>query len=251
MKAYDQVILRVFEDVYQDNSDAHLLLFTKADIENVIKQLDLALSTRNVPDIVYTYRSGRSPLPAKILATGSWAIEGKGKGQYAFRRLSRSPHFDIPADIRIIEILDSTPQIVLKYQNSDEQAMLARLRYNRLIDLFTGLTCYHLQSHFRTTVSEIGQIEIDDLYIGIDADGKGYILPLEAKIDSPKDQLGVIQVTQMVRFAAENFEELIIRPIGVKAMPDGSLMFIEFTPDSDLNTIATETYKRYLLVREL
>ncbi|MCB8943872.1 MAG: hypothetical protein H6658_08955 [Ardenticatenaceae bacterium] len=248
LKVYDQVIIRVFESVFVANADH--LPFSKADIERAIRELGLQLSTRNVPDIVYTYRSGRSDLPEFIMQYGSWAIEGKGKSKYAFRKLACSPYFDIPSDIEITKIPDATPQIVLKYQSSDEQAILARIRHNRLLDIFTSLTTYHLQGHFRTAVAETGQIEIDDLYIGLDTDGNGFILPIEAKVDSAKDQLGVIQVTQMVRFAKAQFPDLMVRPIGLKLLSDGSYMFLEFTAVADPNQIATKRYKRYLLVQE-
>lgn len=246
LKVYDQVINHVFKRVFITNTD--YLPFSKEHIEQAIQELGLQLSTKNVPDIIYTYRSRRSSLPEFILQYGSWAIEGRGKGQYAFRHLARSPYFDIPADIEITRILDATPHIVLKYQSSDEQAVLARIRYNRLLDIFTSLTTYHLQGHFRTTVVETGQIEIDDLYIGVDTNGVGFVLPIEAKVDSAKDQLGVIQITQMVRFAKAQFSDLVVRPIGVKLMPDGSYMFLEFTAVSHPNQIATKRYKRYLLV---
>jgi hypothetical protein len=67
LKVYDQVIIRVFESVFV--ADADYLPFTKADIEQAIRELGLQLSTKNVPDIVYTYRSGRSALPEFIIAT--------------------------------------------------------------------------------------------------------------------------------------------------------------------------------------
>ena len=56
------------------------------------------------------------------------------------------------------KVPDATPGIVAQYALSDEQALLARVRYNRLIDIFTGVTCYSLQNHLRTTVIEMGQI---------------------------------------------------------------------------------------------
>ena len=67
-----------------------------------------------------------------------------------------------------IKIPDSTPGVIAKYVLSDEQALLARVRYNRLVDIFTGITCYSLQNHLRTTVRSIGQVEIDEIYVGID-----------------------------------------------------------------------------------
>ena len=49
------------------------------------------------------------------------------------------------------KIPDGTPSIVRKYSISDEQALSAIVRYNRLIDIFLGVTCYSLQNHLRTT----------------------------------------------------------------------------------------------------
>src|SRR5437868_1630175 len=46
-----------------------------------------------------------------------------------------------------------------KHAFNDEQALLARVRYNRLVDIFTGVTCYSLQNHLRTAVPEMGQVE--------------------------------------------------------------------------------------------
>src|SRR5574341_358818 len=249
LKEYDRVIIHVFEKLYNTQLDSERLPFSKEDVVQAIDELGLVIN--NVPDIPYTYRTGRSPLPDSILAHGQWAIDGAGKGRYFFVRLERSPYIDIPQDIEATLILDSTPQIILKYQSTDEQALLARLRYNRLVDIFTGLTAYHLQGHFRTTVEELGQVEIDDLYIGVDTDSNGYGLPVEAKSESPKDRLGVIQITQMVKFARQNFEGLPIRPIGIKAMPaDGSLMFFEFTVEEDPDQVETRRIKRYRLVRD-
>jgi len=66
------------------------------------------------------------------------------------------------------KVPDATPGIVAKYAFNDEQALLARLRYNRLVDIFTGVTCYSLQSHLRTTVPSMGQVETDEIYVGLD-----------------------------------------------------------------------------------
>ncbi len=247
-REYDLVIAKLFRKLIERYGDALRLPFTKADVEAAIVDLELAI--KNVPDVIYTYRVGRAPLPDEILTHGHWAIEARGKGKYTFVRLARSPYVDIPADIEIISLLDATPQIVLKYQGSDEQAILARIRYNRLVDVFTSLTAYHIQSHFRTALQEMGQIEIDDLYIGVDTDGRGFILPVEAKGAHPAEQLGVIQITQMVRFAQERFPDLSVRPIGIKVMPDSSYVFVEFKPTLNPNDVVTRRYKRYALYRE-
>lgn len=79
-----------------------------------------------------------------------------------------------------IRIPDSTPEIISAYALDDEQALLAKVRYNRLIDIFLGLTTFSLQNHLRTTVKSIGQIEIDELYVGIDKFGCHYVIPVGA-----------------------------------------------------------------------
>ncbi len=80
-----------------------------------------------------------------------------------------------------IKVPAATPGIIEKYALSDEQALLARLRYNRLIDIFTGITCYSLQNHLRTMIPELGQVETDEIYIGVDRQGAHYVLPVQAK----------------------------------------------------------------------
>lgn len=247
LREYDHVIERVFREAYEIDPTAASLPITLRGIEKAVADLGLVIS--NKPDIAYTYRTGRRALPQSILNHGNWAIEGAGKGKYNFVRLNRSPYMDIPKDIKITRILDSTPQLVLKYQGRDEQSLLAAIRYNRLVDTFTSLTTYHLQGHFRSTVKGIGQIEIDDLYIGINTDGEGFIIPIEAKSESPHDQLGVVQITQMIRFAREKFPDLKVRPLGIK-MFEGSFIFLEFNNTIDVDLVATERYKRYELYRE-
>ncbi len=84
-------------------------------------------------------------------------------------------------EFRLREIPDATPEIILSYALSDEQALLAKVRYNRLLDIFLGITTYSLQNHLRTTVAGIGQIEIDEIYVGIDRHGRQYIMPMQGK----------------------------------------------------------------------
>lgn len=247
LKEYDQIIERVFRTLHEAVPGGTSLAFTLKDVKRVA--VEMGLEQENAPDIAYTYRTGRSALPKSILAHGHWAIMGAGKGKYEFVRLNRSPYVTIPDDLTIYRILDATPQVVLKYQGKDEQSLLARIRYNRLVDVFTSLTTYHLQSHLRTTVKGLGQVEMDDLYIGIDKVGNGYVIPVEAKAASVHDQLGVVQITQMVRFAKKQFPDLQVRPIGVKVLGD-TLVFVAFTDAEDANDVSTTDYKRYLLYRE-
>ena len=156
-KLYDQVITEIFYRKYKQNAD--YLPFTKDEIVQVCNDLNIVI---NVPDIPYHYRTGRSDLPDKIVDSKNWVIEGAGKGKYIFVKLKRSPYIYIPEDLYITNIPEATPDIVLKYSGSDEQAILTKVRYNRLVDTFLSLTAYHLQGHVRSSI-HIGQVEIDDL----------------------------------------------------------------------------------------
>ena len=125
--------------------------------------------------------------------------------------------------------------------------MLAKLRYNRLIDIFTGLTCYSIQNHLRTTVRGIGQIETDEIYVGLDNQGTHYSLTVQAKGKS--DQIGVVQIEQDLALCREKFPELIPRPIAAQIMDDDSIAMFEFGTDAD-GSIVKLAEKRYRLLPE-
>ena len=109
------------------------------------------------------------------------SVVGKGVACYEFRLAS--PGKVVPSTNRTpIKIPDATPEIVRQYATgTDEQALLTRVRYNRFIDVFTGLTCYSIQNHLRTTVKDVGQIEVDEIYIGLNKRGAHFVLPCLAK----------------------------------------------------------------------
>lgn len=245
MRDYDKVIVELFNRVYKAEADR--LPFTKDQMADVCD--DLGIRVKNIPDIIYTYRA-RSELPEPIVQTGNWIIQGTGKGRYAFVRLERPPHIEIPPDLKIIRILDSTPEMVLKYSGSDEQSLMAKIRYNRLIDTFLGITAYQLQSHFRTTLDGIGQVEIDELYLGVDTEGRQYVVPIEAKGPHPREKLGVAQVSWLAALAIQQYPGLIPRPVGAKAWEDDSIFLVEFTPETDSDKISVVKYKRYMLYHE-
>lgn len=200
----------------------------------------------NVADVRYEYASGRRALPEAIDRHGPWIIEGRGKARYAFVKISSSPAVQVPSDLCTILLPDATSEIVLEYAGSDEQGLLAKIHYNRLLDVFLQLTCYHLQNHWRTSIAGKGQCEIDDLYVGLDQDGRQFVVPVEAKC--AKQGLSKTQIVQNIDFARKRYPHLILRPVGAQEMEDGSMTLIEFTAATHPDAVKTKEMRRYRLV---
>ena len=94
----------------------------------------------------------------------------------------------------VAQIPDATPAIITKYKLSEKQYLLAKVRYNRLIDHFFNVTAYSLQNHLRTSVKDLGQIEIDEIYVAVRNTGQQFVIPVQAKGGS--DQIGAVQIAQ-------------------------------------------------------
>lgn len=219
--------------------------FERGEIEKVANQLKVKLP-KNLGDLVYSFRY-RTPLPESVRSTAAkgqtWIIRPAGKGRYRFALVADRPL--VPNDsLTTTKVPDSTPGVIAKYALSDEQALLAKVRYNRLVDIFTGVTCYSLQNHLRTTVSAMGQVETDEIYIGVDKKGVQYVIPVQAK--SGKDKLSVVQIEQDMAVCAEKFPSLVCRPLGAQFMPNDVIALSEFESGDQGIGVASE--KHYKLV---
>lgn len=236
---YEVLIERIFFNHWQ--SGLTEFEFERTELEVVAKELGIELP-KNLGDIIYSFRF-RSPLPAAILRTQptnfEWTIRGAGKARYRFQ-LAKVTRIVPNTTLVSIAIPDATPEIIRAYALGDEQALLAIVRYNRLIDVFLGLTTYSLQNHLRTTVDMVGQIEIDELYVGLDKHGCHYVIPVQAK--GGKDQIGVVQIDQDLAFAAQNFPEIRCRPIAAQFMQNNVIALFELTLIKDEIKVVEERH---------
>lgn len=242
---YDTVVLEVFERHYREGTS--YIRFAKDELAEACRKHGITI--RNIPDIIYTYRARRT-LPPKILARGYWAIEAAGRGRYAFRLLSNPPHFDTHfMEYAPIKIYNAIPEVVEGLLRDDEQSLLTRVLYNRLVDIFTGLTCFHIQNHYRSFVSRMGEVELDALYVGVDRAGMLYILPIEAKSRAETERIGRIQIAQMVGLVRQDFPDLQPRILAIKDLPDGTIGIAEFSADTDPDKLGMISECRFQLVR--
>jgi hypothetical protein len=240
---YSQIIERIFFDYYVDGSEE--VRFERADMVRVSQALGIALP-KNLGDVIYSFRY-RVTLPdsirAKAPAGKAWIIRPDGRAAYRFVAVVDLPLQPQPL-LAHIKIPDSTPSIVARYLLQDEQALLSKLRYNRLIDLFTGVTCYSLQNHLRTSVEHLGQVEIDEIYVGVDRHGAQYVFPVQAKGGS--DKLSIVQIEQDFAVCESKFPELICRAIAAQFMAGEVIALFAFELRDDGVVIMDE--KHYRLV---
>lgn len=188
--------------------------FTRDDIIDHAKRTGNPLP-KNLGDLVYSFRY-RTPMPETITKTApdgyNWVVIGVGDAKYRFV-LSRTTNIVPNPAMRPILVPNNTPEILTLYSLSDEQSLLSKVRYNRILDLFLGLVAYSMQNHLRTKVDEIGQIEIDELYIGVNKIGQHFIIPVQAKVGN--DKIGVVQLYQDINYCKKRFPDLICIPIAI------------------------------------
>jgi len=220
--------------------------FERTEFGQVADKLGIALP-KNLGDVLYSFRY-RTLLPKSITSKApkgyEWIIRPAGKGKYKLAIVKQS--VIIPSSVLAeTKIPDSTPGVIAKYSMNDEQSLLAKLRYNRLVDIFTGLTCYSLQNHLRTTLSDGSQVETDEIYIGLDKRGAHYVLPVQAK--GGKDKIGVVQIEQDFELCALKFPKLICKAIAAQFMADNLIALFEFEQTKDGIKVSSE--KHYRLVK--
>ena len=243
MNRYGQLIADIFHSHYREGMRE--VPFERDELTTTAEKLKIALP-KNLGDVIYSFRY-RAAFPDSVKATAlegeGWIIRSVGRGRYCFVMVKS---WDIkPSEMMSqIKIPDATPGIVAKYLFDDEQALLAKLRYNRLIDLFLGLTCYSLQNHLRTTVPNMGQVETDEIYVGVDTAGVHYVLPVQAK--GGTDRHNIVQIEQDFALCAAKFPDLVCRAIGAQFFGGDVIALFEFEVGEGGVTLRSE--KHYRLV---
>lgn len=238
---YDAIIEHIFTRHHSSSKSS--FAFTREEFEETAAELAIKLP-KNIGDVLYSFRY-RKDLPESICKTAEegheWIIEGAGRAKYRFRQAKANRI--IPSENLVtIKVPDATPEIITAYAQTDEQALLAKVRYNRLIDIFLGIATYSLQNHLRTTVKEVGQIEIDEIYVGLDKYGRHFIIPVQAK--GGNDKHGVVQTQQDIAYCAEKYPMLICRAISAQFMRDNKIAIFELTvEDGDIKIVEERHYQ--------
>lgn len=245
---YHLLIEKIFFDQYTKGTTE--ILFERKALKDAASALDVTLPD-NLGDVIYSLRF-RTPMPTRVQATQpkgrEWVIELVGRSKYRFRLVTINRVIPNP-NLTTIRIPDSTPEIIGSYALDDEQALLAKVRYNRLIDIFLGLTTFSLQNHLRTTVRDIGQIEIDELYIGLDKYGCHYVIPVQAK--GGRDQISTVQTAQDTAWCAQRYPKLRCRAISAQFITSDQITLFELKVEGDQLKIIEERHYKLVPSGEL
>lgn len=217
----DAVYVRIMDELFKKHSAKQKSEFEwdRKELTEIAKALGVK-EPKNLGDNIYAIRHGRNLLPKKILDLSKprhWLLLPNGKSKYKFVK-AKNGRFDPDRALRPTKIPNSTPQIVEGYALTDEQAVLARIRYNRLIDIFLGINAFSLQSHLRTTVEHFSrsQIETDEIYVGVDKTGVQYVIPVQAK--GAHEIIGAVQAIQDIYCCKEKFPKLVCRAIAAQTI---------------------------------
>lgn len=237
--AYVRIFEAIFFDLYVEGATE--FVFDRERIPRIAQQLGLE-TPKNLGDLIYSFRY-RTEYPEKVRATAppgkQWIIRGAGTSAYKIQLMNE---FVLSPGVGQIvrKVPDATPQIILRNARGDEQALLARVRYNRLLDLFLQVNAYSLQSHLRTAVENVGQIEIDELYLGVDRSGIQYTIPVQAK--GGKDRHSMVQTFQDIEYCEARYPEMVCRPVSAQFIENDRIALFELLPCEDGLGIAREAH---------
>jgi DNA modification methylase len=249
---YKPIIAHVFKTHF--TAGLREFEFEREDIVRAAQELDIEVP-KNLGDLIDSFRY-RADLPDDVVrqapAGEVWTIQPAGRARYRFvlRSTEHSPVHIIPnALMAETKVPDATPGIIAKHALDDEQALLAKLRYNRLIDIFTGVTCYSLQNHLRTTVTGMGQVETDEIYVGLNRQGVQFVLPVQAK--GGADKINIMQIEQDYALCAAKFPELLCIPIAAQFMSDDVIALFAFASQDGHMVMTTEKHYRLVSPNEV
>lgn len=253
MGKYEDTIVQVFENKLDDGYNTEEEIpFDREDLQRAMDELDI--NVRNVPDIPYAYRSRRS-LPDQIEQYGYNAIilddtiEG-ADATYLFTKREQLIHIPNTVDGRHQTSVADLPEPVRNYIGKDEQGVLTQVRYTGLLDDFTGLNAYHLQSHMRMRVNN-REAELDDLYVGVDEEGNHHALAVEAKgVGETLNKNQLIRNTRGIEQKSQYPDS--VQTLAVKLDDDGYFYLFEFSvfEEDDQDEVEMERVWQYVFEEE-
>ena len=97
-------------------------------------------------------------------------------------------------------------------------------------------------------MANIGQIEVDEIYVGLNKRGTHFVLPCQAK--SQGDRFGIVQVLQDFALCADRYPYSICRPIALQFVGENNVAILELSvrEEDDILKLNIVDEKQYVLV---
>ncbi|ELD0604940.1 hypothetical protein QXC33_005003 [Escherichia coli] len=95
----------------------------------------------------------------------------------------------------------------------------------------------------------IGQIEIDELYVGIDKYGCHYIIPVQAK--GGTDQISMVQTSQDTAWCAQKYPNVRCRAISAQFVSSDLIALFELKIDEGQVKLIEERHYKLVPAKEL
>ena len=100
---------------------------------------------------------------------------------------------------------------------------------------------------------DVGQIETDELYVGVRHSGQQYIIPVQAK--GGTDRIGAVQAEQDLALCRDVFPEPTPRPVAVQFLRDDDdgevIVMFELKQQGDEILIERECHYRLVSAAEI
>lgn len=246
---YKQLVAWVFSKHYEQGDTK--VPWVRAELIEAATALDVELP-KNLGDVLYAIRY-RTTFPQIMLDAApegtEWVVRSTGRSKYTFDLIPFQVRVRPNLALTVTKIPDATPEIIASSALGDEQALLALVRYNRLIDIFLGVASYSLQNHLRTTAKGVGQVEVDEVYVAVDRHGRQFILPVQAK--GGTDEIGITQTEQDLAACAEKWPDMICRPIAVQFAEDGRIALFELAVQDEQVRVRRESHYKLVPAKDI
>jgi hypothetical protein len=146
-------------------------------------------------------------------------------------------------------VFDETPRYIGGADIFGETRLLAVVRKNRLVNLLLGLSAYSHTINYRALVHGIGQIEIDEVYLGVDRTGRQFVIPIQAKCGN--DKQSAVQARQDILCCADKFPGLICRAISAQFMEGDLIALFELMLQDGAIKVVDEAHYRLVPADEI
>jgi len=114
-----------------------------------------------------------------------------------------------------------------------------------LIAQFFRVNAYSVQQRVRARIPGLGQIETDEVYVGVNHFGEQFAIPVQAK--GGNDKIGSVQVAQDLALCRKAFPNLRARPVAVQFLSDAggeTIVMFELTEyEGDIRVVSEKHYR--------